>query len=185
LSGRQKAKGERPAAPQTKAAPEQASQAETKPAPNANQKPPASDGVMYVDATGYVAGRLCSVVAHEIIRGKRVVVLNAEKAIITGDRSSVVNQWKQRLELGSKVNPINGPLHPRRPDNILWRMVRGMVPKTKAKGTLGLKRLRVYMGVPERYAGVATSKVEEAMAARPLPLYITIGELSKSIGWNG
>lgn len=167
-----------------KPAPKPAPAMEAKPAPQARATAP-NDGVMYIDATGHVAGRLCSVVAHEIIRGKKVVVLNAEKAIITGDRRSVVAQWKLRLDLGSKVNPMYGPFHPRRPDNILWRMVRGMVPKEKTKGILGLKRLRVYIGVPERYAGVPTSKVEKAMATRPLPLYITIAELSKNIGWNG
>ena len=177
---------DKPKAKEAKAKPAKAAAptVEAKPAPQAAPKV-ANDGVMYIDATGHVAGRLCSVVAHEIIRGKHVVVLNAEKAIITGNRSSVVEQWKQRLELGSKVNPINGPLHPRRPDNILWRMVRGMVPKTKTKGELGLKRLRVYMGVPEKYSGVTTSKVDQAMATRPLPLYLTIAELSKNIGWNG
>ena len=60
--------------------------------------------------------------------------MNAEKALISGSRTSVVTQWTKRLELGSKVNPIYGPIHPRRPDNILRRMVRGMVPRMKPKG---------------------------------------------------
>jgi large subunit ribosomal protein L13 len=145
----------------------------------------AADGVLYIDATGHIAGRLCSRVASEILRGKRIVVLNAEKAVLSGKRDTVIAEWKQRLELGSKVNPIYGPLHPRRPDNIMWRMVRGMVPKTKPKGTLGLKRLRVYIGVPEKYSGVTLAKYDDAMATRPLPMYTTILELSHNIGWNG
>ncbi len=146
---------------------------------------PAATGVLYIDATGHVAGRLASVVASEILRGKKVVVLNADRAVLSGKRDTVINAWKERLELGSKVNPIYGPLHPRRPDNILWRMVRGMVPKTKTKGTEGLKRLRVYMGVPERYSSVQLSKVDSAMATKPLPMYTTIAELSRNIGWSG
>jgi large subunit ribosomal protein L13 len=145
----------------------------------------AANGVVYIDATGHIAGRLCSHVASEILRGRRIVVLNAEKAVLSGKRDTVIAEWKQKLELGSKVNPIYGPLHPRRPDNILWRMVRGMVPKTKAKGTLGLKRLRVYIGVPERYAGVTFAKFDNAMATRPLPMYITLLELARNIGWSG
>jgi large subunit ribosomal protein L13 len=146
---------------------------------------PAQDSVLYIDATGHIAGRLCSKVASEILRGRKVVVLNAEKAVLSGKRDAIVAEWKQALELGSKVNPIYGPLHPRKPDNIMWRMVRGMVPKTKPKGTLGLKRLRMYIGVPERYSGVTLSKFDEAMATRPLPMYTTIEELSRNIGWNG
>ena len=157
--------------------------AEAKPAPK--QEKPAADPVLYIDATGHVAGRLSSRVASEILRGRRVVVLNAEKAVVSGNRGSVLAAWKDRLELGSKVNPMYGPLHPRRPDNILWRMVRGMVPKTKAKGTMGLKRLRIYMGVPARYTGVTLTRVEGAAATRPLPTYTTIGEIAHEIGWSG
>jgi large subunit ribosomal protein L13 len=146
---------------------------------------PASDGVLYIDATGHVAGRLCSVVASEILRGRRIVVLNAEKAVLSGKRDTVIEEWKQRLELGSKVNPMYGPLHPRRPDNIMWRMVRGMVPKTKAKGTMGLKRVRFYMGVPAKYSGVKLTKFDQALATRPLPMYTTIAELAHNIGWSG
>lgn len=146
---------------------------------------PATTGTIYVDATGQIAGRLCSRLASEILKGKRIVVLNAEKAVVSGRRGTVLNAWTKRLELGSKVNPDYGPLHPRRPDNVLWRMVRGMVPKTKPKGTAGLKRLRVYMGVPQRYTGVKLTKFDDTMATRPLPMYTTVEEISRNIGWSG
>lgn len=155
----------------------------TKDAPAAAK--PAPDPVLYIDATGHVAGRLSSRVASEVLRGRRVVVLNAEKAVVSGSRHAVLKAWKERLELGSKVNPMYGPLHPRRPDNILWRMVRGMVPKTKAKGTLGLKRLRIYMGVPAKYSGMTLTKVDDAVATRPLPMYTSIDEIAHEIGWSG
>lgn len=171
-------------APAPKPAPKPAAKAEVVEAAKPAAKP-ASDGVLYIDATGHIAGRLCSKVASEILRGKRVVVLNAEQAVLSGKRATIIAEWKQKLELGSKVNPIYGPLHPRRPDNIMWRMVRGMVPKTKAKGTLGLKRVRFYMGVPAKYSGVTLSKVDEALATRPLPMYTTIADLAHNIGWNG
>ncbi|MGA2198445.1 MAG: 50S ribosomal protein L13 [Nitrososphaerales archaeon] len=140
---------------------------------------------IYVDASGQIAGRMCSKVALELLSGKRVVVLNAENALVSGRSSSVFRQWQARLEIYSHVNPIYGPIHPRRPDNILRRMVRGMVPKTKAKGTSAMGRLRIYMGIPEKYAGVKTSKFEDALATRPLPSYTTIAEIAKNIGWSG
>ena len=139
---------------------------------------------VYVDAKDQIAGRLSSKVAKLILSGKRVVVVNAEKALISGSRVSVVNQWKERLELTSHVNPIYGPIHPRRPDNILRRMVRGMVPRKKAKGPTAMKRLRVYIGVPTAVSSEKFTKFEDAAASRPIPVYVTMGDLSKSLGWN-
>ena len=139
---------------------------------------------LYIDASEQIAGRMCSIVARELLAGKRVIVLNAEKALVSGRSSSVFRQWQARLEIYSHVNPIYGPIHPRRPDNIIRRMVRGMVPKTKSSGKMAMGRLRVYMGVPEKYAGVKTSKFDHAVAKRPIPNYTTIAEISKNIGWN-
>jgi len=143
-----------------------------------------SDETVYIDATNQIAGRLSSKIAKLVLSGKRVVVVNAEKALISGSRTSVINQWKERLELGSKVNPIYGPIHPRRPDNILRRMVRGMVPRKKPKGATAMKRLRVYIGVPTGLDQAKMTKFEETIATRPVPVYVTMGDLSKSLGWN-
>ena len=143
----------------------------------------AKDSV-YIDASNQIAGRLSSKVAKLILSGKRVTVVNAEKALISGSRTSVINQWKERLELASKVNPIYGPIHPRRPDTILRRMVRGMVPRKKAKGALAMKRLRVYIGVPAEMESEKLTTFEETTASRPVPVYVTMGDLSKSLGWH-
>lgn len=143
-----------------------------------------SEETVYIDATNQIAGRLSSKIAKMVLSGKRVVVVNAEKALISGSRTSVINQWKERLELGSKVNPIYGPIHPRRPDNILRRMVRGMVPRKKPKGATAMKRLRVYVGVPSGLDQAKMTKFEETTATRPVPVYVTMGDLSKSLGWN-
>ena len=140
---------------------------------------------LYVDASGQIAGRMCSKVAAELLSGKRVVVLNAENALVSGRSMSVFRQWQARLEIYSHVNPIYGPIHPRRPDNILRRMVRGMVPKTKTKGRTAMSHLRVYMGIPAKYSTVKMSKFDDALATRPLPSYTTVAEIAKNIGWSG
>ena len=143
-----------------------------------------SSETVYVDASNQIAGRLSSKVAKLLLSGKRVIVVNAEKSLISGSRTSVINQWKERLELSSRVNPIYGPIHPRRPDNILRRMVRGMVPRKKPKGASAMKRLRVYIGVPSGVEASKLSKFDDAAATRPIPVYVTMGDLSKSLGWN-
>ena len=137
-----------------------------------------------MDATGLIAGRLSSKVAKLLISGKRVVVVNAEKSLISGNRTSVINQWKESLELSSRVNPIYGPFHPRRPDNILRRMVRGMVPRKKPKGALAMKRLRVFIGIPEGVNPSKLTQFEDTKASRPIPVYVTMADLSRSLGWN-
>jgi large subunit ribosomal protein L13 len=144
-----------------------------------------SEGTIYVDATNQIAGRLASRVAKLLLSGKRVVVLNAERALVSGSRESVISQWKAKLEIASKVNPIYGPIHPRRPDNILRRMVRGMVPRRKPKGPDAMKRLRVYIGVPDSVKPGKLTAFEDTTATRPVPVYVTMSELSKSLGWSG
>ncbi|MGP8125228.1 MAG: 50S ribosomal protein L13 [Nitrososphaerales archaeon] len=143
-----------------------------------------SEGTVYVDATNQIAGRLSSKVAKLLISGRRVVVVNAEKSLLSGSRTSVVRQWQERLEIASHVNPIYGPIHPRRPDNILKRMVRGMVPRKKAKGVMAMKRLRVYIGLPQDVDATKLTQFKDAVAPRPVPVYVTMKELSKTLGWN-
>jgi len=144
-----------------------------------------SEGSVYVDATDQIAGRLSSRVAKLLLSGQKVIVVNAEKALISGSRGSVISAWKERLELSSRVNPIYGPKHPRRPDTILRRMVRGMVPRKKAKGDTAMKRLRVYVGVPEKARGKKLTPFEDTTASRPAPVYVTMAELSRNLGWSG
>ncbi|MDV3293520.1 MAG: 50S ribosomal protein L13 [Nitrososphaerales archaeon] len=144
-----------------------------------------SEETIYVDAANQIAGRLASKVAKLILSGRRVVVLNAEKALISGSRNSVITQWKKSLELSSRVNPIYGPIHPRRPDNILRRMVRGMVPRKKPKGPLAMKRLRVYIGAPSDVKATKMTQFNDTAASRPIPVYVTMAELSKNLGWSG
>jgi len=144
-----------------------------------------SENTVYVDATNQIAGRLSSRIAKLILTGKRVVVVNAEKALISGSKGSVVTAWKTSLELSSKVNPLYGPIHPRRPDNILRRMVRGMVPRKKPKGVMAMRRLRVYIGVPEELRAKKLITFEDTTATRPVPVYVTMAELSRNMGWSG
>lgn len=144
---------------------------------------PKEDEVV-IDATGHIAGRLATVVAKLALMGKRVVVINAEKAIITGDRNMVINWIKKRItEIRTHYNPEKvGPKWPRRPDRILRRIIRGMLPHKKAKGRLALRRIRVYMGVPSQYANRQPYVVPGSMLKpRPGVKYVTLEEVWASI----
>ncbi|MDQ4066183.1 MAG: 50S ribosomal protein L13, partial [Thermoproteota archaeon] len=118
--------------------------------------------MVVVDATNCIAGRMCSHVSKLLLQGYRVVIVNAEKAMLSGNRYKTIDSYKEHLEINSVTNPIHGPFHPRRPDTILSKMVRGMVPKRKAHGISAFKRLRVYMGVPEAMKGTKMESFDDS-----------------------
>jgi large subunit ribosomal protein L13 len=138
-----------------------------------------------VDATDCVAGRICSRVSKLLLKGNRVSVVNSENAQLSGNKYMTINLYKENLEISSVTNPIHGPFHPRRPDTILTRMVRGMIPKTKASGIEAFRRLRVYIGVPEELKNKKVEVIQNAKITKPPSKYTSIGEVAKEIGWHG
>ncbi|MCZ6616119.1 MAG: 50S ribosomal protein L13 [Thaumarchaeota archaeon] len=144
-----------------------------------------SGKLIVTDAEGKIAGRLASRVAKFLLSGSRVIVLNSEKALISGNKKSILNEQRLSLEIGSIINPKHGPIHPRKPDRILSRMVRGMLPRTKTKGIDAYKRLRVYIGVPSEYSSQARQEIEDAKPKRAKAYYTEVGWVAQEIGWKG
>ncbi|MEZ0346505.1 MAG: 50S ribosomal protein L13 [Infirmifilum sp.] len=138
-----------------------------------------SSEVVVIDGSGHIAGRLASYIAKNLLMGKQIVVLNAEKIIITGKPNSIVANYQKRwLEWKSYYNPEKrGPKYHRTPDRLFKRIVRGMLPHDKPRGREALKRLRVYLGVPKEFKDVKSIKVDEALFRNPFVSYITLGEL--------
>lgn len=141
--------------------------------------------IVVVDATNCIAGRMCSHVSKLLLQGNRVAIVNAEKAMLSGNRYKTIDSYKEHLGINSVTNPIHGPFHPRRPDTILSKMVRGMVPKRKPHGISAFKRLRVYMGVPEAMKGTKMESFDDTKITKPESYYISIAEVAKQIGWKG
>jgi large subunit ribosomal protein L13 len=150
---------------------------------NAVQKQQAT--MIVVDATNCIAGRMCSHVSKLLLQGNRVTVVNAERAMLSGNRYKTINSYKEHLEINSVTNPIHGPFHPRRPDTIISKMVRGMIPKRKSDGIEAFKRLRVYMGVPEGMKGANIKSFDDSKISKPESYYISVAEVAKQIGWKG
>ena len=60
---------------------------------------------MIIDASGTMLGRLASYAAKQVLNGNEIVIVNAEKAVISGRKQRIINDFKQRLEfrtLGSQ-----------------------------------------------------------------------------------
>jgi large subunit ribosomal protein L13 len=148
------------------------------------QQQQSSRQVVVIDATNCIAGRICSHVSKLLLQGNKVAIVNAEKAMLSGNRYKTISLYKEHLEINSVTNPIHGPYHPRRPDTILTKMVRGMVPKRKTSGIEAHKRLRVYIGVPEEMRSVKMDSFADSKITKPESYYISVGEVAEQIGWK-
>lgn len=130
---------------------------------------------MIVDARGRVLGRFASQVAKKLLEGEEVSVVNCEKAIITGDPDQIGKDYLEKKWAG---DPLHGPYQPQRPEGILRRTVRGMLPMKKTKGVKAFKRLKTYSGNPLDEEGEKIGKSIEDVETN----YITLENLSQRIG---
>ncbi|WP_297549839.1 50S ribosomal protein L13 [Thermococcus sp.] len=136
-----------------------------------------------INAEGLILGRLASKVAKMLLEGEEVVIVNAEKAIITGNREDIFAKYKQRTELRTRTNPRRGPFYPKRSDEIVRRTVRGMLPWKTDRGRKAFRRLRVYVGIPKEFEGKELETISEAHMSRlSTPKYVTVGEVAKFLG---
>jgi len=152
-----------------------------------------AEATTYVyNAEDKVLGRLASTVAKQLISAKkagedtRVIIVNAEKAIVTGKRTSVMSDYRAKYELN---HARKGPFFPRMPDQILKRTVRGMLPYQKnSSGRGALRALRVEIGTPSDLSGDLPDGCEwgdSSKIERPLPQrFVRLGEISKELGVN-
>jgi large subunit ribosomal protein L13 len=116
-----------------------------------------------VDANGAVLGRLAAQIAN-ILRGKNkpvytphldagdfVVVINAEKVVVTGKKETnkkfmTYSGWKG----GEKFTSVE-QVRARQPEKLITHAVRGMVPKNRL-GRVLMTKLKVYKGEKHPHA---------------------------------
>lgn len=135
---------------------------------------------MIIDATNLILGRLATFAAKKALLGEKVDIINCEKAVITGDPETTYAKFKQRRDRGI---PLKGPYYPRMPDRMVRRVVRGMLPYKKSKGSDAFKKVMCYIGVPEKLKDKKTETIKEADISRvPSLKYATVGKISKLLG---
>ena len=138
---------------------------------------------LLVDATDLMLGRLASLVAKHLLLGESVTIVNAEKAVISGRKQNILDEMRIILGLRNKGSKEKSPKHPRRPDGMVRRTVRGMLPLDKPKGKEAFGRLRVCVGIPAG-VDVSTAKTLAKAQRREGTRIMTIGDLARSIGWQ-
>ena len=138
--------------------------------------------LMIIDGEGHILGRLASLISKKLLEGEEIVVLNAEKIMLTGSKDWAYAKYKQRLDRASISNPRDmGPKYPRRPEEIFRRTVRGMLPIKKYKGKTAFKGLKAYVGIPREFKEAETSKLSGA-EYKNIKKGIELGEISKLLG---
>ena len=135
-----------------------------------------------VDGTNLIAGRVASNVAKLLRKGNRVSIVNCDKIMMSGKKSSIIGEYEDFLKIHSIIHPQHGPFHPRRPDTIMKRMIRGMLPTEKPSRKTDLARLRTYIGVPSEVKGFEKIKFEKSQITKDSSKYTTMAELSRYIG---
>lgn len=126
-----------------------------------------------IDATNASMGRLASTVAKRLLKGEKIVIINAEKAIITGNPLTTKKKYQERRARGT---PQHGPFFPTKANAILRRTIRGMLPYKQATGRTAFRNLRVQIGSE----GFENTEVEK-MPAKIKSRYITIQTLSSGM----
>ena len=108
-----------------------------------------------------------------------MVVINCEKAIVSGTKQEVLARFKQKYARGT---PSTGPFIHRHPDRLVRRTIRGMLPYKIPRGAAAYKNIMCYVGEPENFAGKEMVKVEATKEKLPNTKYVTVLDISKNLG---
>lgn len=138
-------------------------------------------GRTIIDAEGLILGRMASIVAKRLLEGERIDIVNSEVAVVSGKRLQVIRAKKEFLQMGGRGR---GPTHWRRPNMIVRRAIRGMLPYREPRGREAFKRVRAHIGVPRELANSERETIPEAYVSRLGGRFVTVGEIAANIGWK-
>jgi len=135
---------------------------------------------MIINGENLVLGRLASYVSKQVMRGEKVDVVNCEKVIITGNKESILKDYRERDEIGSVSK---GPFYPRMPDRFVRRVIRGMLAYKQPRGREAFDKTMCYIGVPNEFKDKKLESIKEAHLDTKRTTFITVGELCR-IRWG-
>jgi large subunit ribosomal protein L13 len=126
---------------------------------------------LVVDATGKTLGRLATQIANTL-RGKHkpeytphcdvgdfVVVVNAEKIAVTGNKREQKRYYRHSGYPGGLRSRTLGDMLERRPEEVIRLAVKGMLPRTRL-GRAQLRKLKVYAGPEHPHAAQKPEPLE-------------------------
>jgi large subunit ribosomal protein L13 len=131
-----------------------------------------------IDAEGLVLGRLATEAAR-ILRGKHkptfaphmdmgdhVVIVNADKIVVTSDKADKKIYYRHTGYPGGIRQETLAEVMATKPEEAVRRAIRGMLPKTRL-GRAQLKKLKVYAGPAHPHSAQQPQVLDLASARRP------------------
>ena len=126
---------------------------------------------LVVDAEGQTLGRLATQIAT-VLRGKNkpeytphidtgdfVIVVNAEKIVVTGDKLSQKKYRRHSGYPGGLRERTLAEMLARRPEEVIRKAVKGMLPRNKL-ARAQLRKLKVYAGPDHPHAAQTPAAME-------------------------
>ena len=130
-----------------------------------------------IDADGLVLGRLATEVAR-ILRGKHkptfaphldmgdyVVIINADKVVLTAEKASKKKVYRHSGFPGGLKEQTYQELLDRKPEEAVRQTIKGMIPHTRL-GAAQLKKLKVYAGPTHPHGAQQPTPLDLAHARR-------------------
>ena len=127
-----------------------------------------------INAEKATYGRLCSFAAKNALEGNEIIIVNSEKAVITGNKKNIIEKFKIARKKGGHSQ--KGPKHSKLTYKILKRGIRGMLPDhRKGIGREAFKKVICYDGIPEEFKDKEMIKIPGPKHHK----YIELKELSE------
>jgi large subunit ribosomal protein L13 len=135
---------------------------------------------MIIDAKDLILGRMATFVAKQALLGEKIDVINAEEAVITGNRKWIISHHVRKRDRGV---PLKGPYMKKMPDMFVKKAIRGMLPYKQEKGRKAYDNIRCHIGVPEKLKDQKAETLASASIEKlPNIKFIKVKELCKLLG---
>ena len=131
-----------------------------------------------VDAENKTLGRLATQIA-DVLRGKRkptytphidvgdfVIVVNAEKVAVTGEKREKKLYWRHSGYPGGIRSRTLGDMLEKRPEEVIRKAVKGMLPRNRL-ARQQLRKLKVYAGPEHPHQAQKPEQLEIDTRGRP------------------
>lgn len=129
-----------------------------------------------IDAENSIFGRTCSYAAKQALQGNEIIIINCEKAVITGNKKNIIKRYSTLKNLGGTSQ--KGPKRSRLTPMMFKRSIRGMLPDFRwGEGRESFKRIMCYEGIPKEYEKDEKVKIPGTRHDK----FIELKELSKKI----